>query len=85
MHRGGAGRSSPEARFWATDLSLAALRVARENARRHSVSGRICFLQTDLLSPLAGPVGLVVSNPPYVAEEEWASLPESVGTSRNWR
>lgn len=68
----------PEARLWATDLSFAALRVARENAGRHSVAGRICFLQADLLSPLTGPVDLVISNPPYVADGEWATLPESV-------
>ncbi|MCS7283613.1 MAG: peptide chain release factor N(5)-glutamine methyltransferase [Anaerolineae bacterium] len=68
----------PEARFWATDLSFAALRVAQENAHRHAVANRICFLQADLLSPLTGPVDLVVSNPPYVAEEEWISLPVSV-------
>ncbi len=68
----------PRARIYATDLSRAALRVAVENARRQGVADRIHFLQADLASPLRGPVDLVVSNPPYVAEEEWASLPESV-------
>ncbi|MFN3762142.1 MAG: peptide chain release factor N(5)-glutamine methyltransferase, partial [Anaerolineae bacterium] len=68
----------PRARVYATDLSRAALRVAAINAHRHGVADRIHFLQADLASPLKGPVDLVVSNPPYVAEEEWASLPESV-------
>jgi release factor glutamine methyltransferase len=68
----------PRARIYATDLSRAALRVAAENARRHGVANRIHFLQADLASPLRGPVDMLVSNPPYVAEEEWASLPESV-------
>jgi release factor glutamine methyltransferase len=68
----------PRAHIYATDLSRAALRVAAENARRHRVADRIHFLQADLASSLSGPVDLVVSNPPYVAEEEWASLPESV-------
>lgn len=68
----------PRARIYATDLSRAALGVAATNARRHGVADRIHFLQADLASPLRGPVDLVVSNPPYVAEEEWASLPESV-------
>lgn len=68
----------PRARIYATDLSRAALSVAMTNARRHGVADRIHFLQADLASPLRGPVDLVVSNPPYVAEEEWASLPESV-------
>lgn len=68
----------PRARVYATDLSHAALRVAAMNARRHGVVDRVHFLQADLASPIRGPVDLVVSNPPYVAEEEWASLPESV-------
>jgi release factor glutamine methyltransferase len=68
----------PRARIYATDLSRAALRVAAENARRHGVADRIHFLQADLASPLRGPVDILVSNPPYVAEEEWASLPQSV-------
>lgn len=68
----------PHARIWATDVSRAALRVAMANAHRHRVAGRILFIQADLLSPLRGPVDLVVSNPPYVAEEEWPALPLSV-------
>lgn len=68
----------PRACVYATDLSIAALRVAAMNARRHGVADRVHFLQADLASPIRGPVDLVVSNPPYVAEEEWASLPESV-------
>lgn len=68
----------PEARIYATDLSGRALRVARANARRHGVADRIHLIQTDLATSLAGPADLVVSNPPYVAATEWASLPESV-------
>lgn len=57
----------PGARIVATDLSLGALAVARKNARRHGVDGRIVFLSTDLLAgvDLAG-IDLLVSNPPYV-------------------
>ena len=68
----------PCARVYATDLSAAALRVAAANARRHGVHGRVRLIQGDLVGPLAGPADLVVSNPPYVAEREWALLPESV-------
>ncbi|MCS7178842.1 MAG: peptide chain release factor N(5)-glutamine methyltransferase [Anaerolineae bacterium] len=68
----------PHARVFATDLSYAALEVARMNAQRYGVADRIHFLQADLATPLRGPVDLVVSNPPYVAGEEWGSLPESV-------
>jgi len=69
---------SPGLHLFATDLSGAALRVARQNARRYGVSGRITWLQADLLSPLRRPFDVIVSNPPYVAETEWAELPASV-------
>ena len=64
----------PGARLIATDVSSAALAVARTNAERHSMLARIQFLEGDLLAPLAkrgvdGSVDLVVSNPPYVTED----------------
>lgn len=68
----------PKAQIYATDLSAAALRVAAVNARRHGVQDRVRLIQCDLVGPLRGPVDLVISNPPYVAEGEWVSLPESV-------
>ncbi len=43
----------PGARFFATDLSAAALAVARRNAARHSVSDRIHFLESNLLEKLS--------------------------------
>jgi release factor glutamine methyltransferase len=63
----------PGARLIATDVSSAALAVARTNAERHRMLARIQFLEGDLLAPLAkrgvdGCVDLVVSNPPYVTE-----------------
>jgi len=48
----------------ATDLSPAALAVARDNAAR--LGARVRFAQGDLLAAVNDPVGLVVSNPPYV-------------------
>ncbi len=70
----------PRARFVATDLSAAALEVARENAAAHGVADRIEFVTCDLLgSPqAAGPFDVVVSNPPYVREDEFESLPRDV-------
>lgn len=69
-------RLLPQARLWATEISPAALAVARENARSAGCEGRVTFLEGDLLDPL--PPGLrlhaIVSNPPYVAEEEWSAL-----------
>ena len=76
----------PRARVWATDLSEAALEVARRNAARHGVGRRIAFLQGDLLKPLIplldeGQLDAVVSNPPYVGPEELSGLQKEV---RDW-
>ena len=62
----------------AIDLSRAALRVARANAERHHVAARVSCVQSDLLSAMAGPLDLIISNPPYVAAKAWATLPTSV-------
>jgi len=65
----------PEARITATDLSTAALAVARTNASRNGVAGRIRFLDGDLLVPVAGEeFDIVISNPPYIAPTEQAAL-----------
>ena len=70
----------PRARLVATDVSEAALGVARSNAERHGVADRISFLVCDLLSDpqAAGPWDVIVSNPPYVREDEFAALPRDV-------
>jgi release factor glutamine methyltransferase len=65
---------------WAVDISAAALRIARNNAVRHGVAPRIQFVQADLLEcfPLAPVFHFILSNPPYVAREEYDSLPAAV-------
>jgi release factor glutamine methyltransferase len=75
----------PHAEIIATDISSAALQIARRNALRntippHNIAGRIRFIETDLL-----PAGnqepafdLIVSNPPYIADSEAASLQREV-------
>ncbi len=70
----------PRATITASDLSATALEVAKGNAERHGVANRITFVEADLLdSPeLAGPWDVIVSNPPYVREGEFASLPRDV-------
>jgi release factor glutamine methyltransferase len=61
----------PQAEIHATDVSAAALDIARANAVRHQFANRIQFHQTDLLSGLAGHAfDLIVSNPPYIGESE---------------
>jgi release factor glutamine methyltransferase len=65
----------PKASLVAIDASPEALRLARLNAERHAV--QITFLSGDLLEPLAEPVDLMVSNPPYVSQAELAAaMPE---------
>jgi release factor glutamine methyltransferase len=66
----------PSVRVLATDLSIAALEVARRNARRHGVANRVSFARADLLSAVRGPVDLIVSNPPYCPDD--AELPADV-------
>jgi release factor glutamine methyltransferase len=71
----------PHAKIFATDISAEAIEVARRNAARHGVASRILFFQTNLLdgvslSPL--PFDLIVSNPPYVARRERASIEREV-------
>jgi release factor glutamine methyltransferase len=70
--------SLPRPEFWAVDLSRAALSVARANAARYKVDTYVQWVQADLLTPLSGPVDLIVSNPPYIATGEWDALPVSV-------
>jgi release factor glutamine methyltransferase len=66
---------SPGAKVTAMDVSDAALRVARQNAERTGVVERIRFLEGDLLEPVAEEkFEIVVSNPPYVATDDRASL-----------
>lgn len=61
----------PEAEIHATDISAAAVEVARANAARHQLDERIRFHQGDLLNGLAlTELDFVVSNPPYVGEAE---------------
>jgi release factor glutamine methyltransferase len=69
----------PDAIVHATELSAAALAVARDNAARLGLAGRVRFGEGDLLAPLAGQVlDLVVSNPPYVGADEVEQLAPEV-------
>jgi release factor glutamine methyltransferase len=63
----------PQASITATDISLRALELATENAKRNGVGVR--FLAGDLLAPVAGErFEIIVSNPPYVAMADRDSL-----------
>ena len=60
----------PRATVYATDVSPAALEMARANARGYGVEDRVRFLRGDLLDALPGPVEMVVANLPYVRESD---------------
>lgn len=64
----------------ATDCSEAAVAVAAANAKRHGVADRVQCVACDLLEhpATAGSWDFIVSNPPYVREDEFASLPPDV-------
>jgi release factor glutamine methyltransferase len=71
-------RHLPTAGVFATDISWAALAVARRNARRHGVEGRIAFRHGDLLTPIPCYVDLIVANLPYVTEADYRNLAPEV-------
>jgi release factor glutamine methyltransferase len=77
----------PAATIYATDISKAALDVARRNAERLGVSCRIQFLESNLLEAFIEPQAtdhesrlfdLIICNPPYVGQREAESLPIEV-------
>lgn len=69
-------------RIFASDISRKALRVARQNARRHQVHKYVRFYYGDLFSAfpksLKGKTDIIISNPPYVSPAEYKRLPLSV-------
>jgi release factor glutamine methyltransferase len=61
----------PQAEIHATDISAAALELARANAARHGLESRIQFREADLLAGCENnSCDFIVSNPPYVGESE---------------
>lgn len=71
-------RELPGATIVAIDVSVAALEVARRNAVRHGVAGRLTWHAASLLEPLRAPVDLIVSNPPYVPLRDAPTLAPDV-------
>ncbi len=68
----------PAATGLGTDLSATALTVARGNADALQLSDRAEFLTSDWFSAVEGQFDLIVSNPPYIAESEMATLEPEV-------
>ncbi|HEX2197589.1 MAG TPA: 50S ribosomal protein L3 N(5)-glutamine methyltransferase [Burkholderiales bacterium] len=71
-----AARAFPRARVDASDVSAAALAVARINVRRHRMEKRVRPVRSDLFSGLEdGNYDVIVSNPPYVTAAAMRRLP----------
>lgn len=69
----------PRVRVTATDLTAAAIEVARSNAEHHGVAERIRWRVADLMGPADdGVADVIVSNPPYVAAGEMTTLERQV-------
>ena len=68
----------PEAMVTATDVSDAALALARENATRLGLDTRVVFVKTDLLGGIAEGCDVIVANLPYVATRDRAMLSAEV-------
>ncbi len=73
-------RELPEMAWLALDLSETSLNVARDNARRQGVAGRLRFVRGDLLSGLQpGPrFAVLVANLPYVPRAQWEELTREI-------
>lgn len=78
----------PGARALCTDVSTEALDVARKNLARHGLEARADVVEGDLLAPVRAFPGLgaggasgahfIVSNPPYIPDDEWAAVEPNV-------
>jgi len=68
----------PNASGIGTDISGAAVQVARANAAHCKLENRCGFVVCDIASGVQGPFDLVVSNPPYIAHGEINSLAPEV-------
>jgi len=71
----------PGVEMVATDISFAALAVARDNAVRLGVSDRVRFLESDLLAAVGAadlPFDAILSNPPYIPSSDAATMQREV-------
>jgi release factor glutamine methyltransferase len=68
----------PRARVIATDISPEALAVARDNAARHGVEGRVVFRHASFLDGADETFDLIAANPPYVKNTDKPALSPDV-------
>jgi len=68
--------AAPQAVVWATDVSPAAVELARLNARRAGLENRVTVRQGNLLDPFPGTADVVIANLPYLPIGERPKYPE---------
>ncbi len=66
----------PEAYVVCADLSKEALALAKKNIEKHAVQDRVQIIESDLFERIDGQFDLIISNPPYVDEDDIASMPD---------
>lgn len=66
----------PESTVMLSDLSAEALRVAAKNSEKHNLNHRVNIQKSHLFDEVNGAFDLIVSNPPYVGENEYQTLPD---------
>ena len=72
-------KKRPDCKVVLSDISPDALAIAKENGERNGVE--VEFLLGDLLKPFQGKADIIVSNPPYITEKDYAELDRQV---RDW-
>ncbi len=71
-------KEMPQAQVMATDISAAALRVARKNALNLGLENKIDFCRSDLFDSVDDFFDIIVCNPPYISAQEYEKLPPGV-------
>ncbi len=69
-----AAKRFPQSRVILADISTAALSLAEENIALHAVASRCRALQSDFFDSLHGRFDLILSNPPYITDAEYAAM-----------
>jgi release factor glutamine methyltransferase len=75
-------KQRPQCSVIATDTSSAAMKIASRNVEKHGVTGRVTLLAGDALEPLRNcgrQFDGLVSNPPYIRDDERPGLQPEVG------
>ena len=72
-------KALPKAKIYATDIADEALALAQKNASHNTIKN-ITFIKSDVFKSISKDINfdLIVSNPPYIAPDEWQSLDASV-------